>query len=293
MRRKKITKTLALLLASAMCLTACGSTKDPTPISAGSSEQDSQVSEETSQVPEKKNYWEMLDEVSDTSELPDWEGEKLEVGIWMANGTDAVVNPISESNVVLKEIERVTGIVFNADETFGNGGDSIDAKLPKLVAGKNFPTMVYGYNIGSQVNELYDNGYLYDLTEYYQNGSLDHLLYWAPLEEMDSYLYNTMKAKDGSYFLIPSMSAKNMTSYWDATGYYPEEYDPTYWNTYAATPKNAVGELTNYVIYVREDILKELYPDALSVADLKKIYMEEGTFTEEQIYDVELKKATL
>ena len=291
MRRKKITKTLALLLASAMCLTACGSTKVTTPTGTGTSEQDSQVSVETSQVPEKKNYWEMLDEVSDTSELPDWEGEKLEVSIWIANGTDAVINPISESNVVLKEIERVTGIVFNEEETFGNGGDSIDAKLPKLVASGNFPTMVSGYNIDEQMNELYDNGYLYDLTEYYQNGSLDHLTYWIPLEEMDGYIYNKMKAKDGSYFLIPSLATKNMTSYWDAAGYYPEEYDPTYWNTYAALPKCAVGEQTYYGIYVRDDILKKLYPDSHSVADLKKIYMEEGTFTEEQIYDVKLESA--
>ncbi|MBQ7927122.1 MAG: hypothetical protein IJ335_12690 [Lachnospiraceae bacterium] len=291
MRRKKITKTLALLLASAMCLTACGSTKVTTPTGTGTSEQDSQVSVETSQVPEKKNYWEMLDEVSDTSELPDWEGEKLEVSIWIGSGTDALIDPISESNVVLKEIERVTGIVFNEEETYGNGGDTIDAKMPKLIASGNLPTLVYGYNIGSQLNELYDNGYLYDLTEYYQNGSLDHLTYWYPLEEMDQILYKNLKAEDGSYFLIPGMTAKNAASYWDASGYYPEEYDPSYWNTYAASPLCAVGEKSFYSICVRDDILKKLYPDAYSAADLTKIYMEEGTFTEEQIYDVKLESA--
>ena len=288
MRRKKVTKTLALLLASAMCLTACGG---PTGSTSTTGAESSTSGSQTTEGTEAKKYWELLDEVSDTSELPDWEGEKLEVSFWIASGTDAVINPISESNVVLKEIERVTGIVFNADETFGNGGDTIDAKLPKLVAAKQFPTMVSGYNINSQLNELYDNGYLYDLTEYYQNGYLDHLTYWAPLEEMDSYLYNNLKANDGSYFLIPSLSTKNMVSYWDATGYYPEEFDPAYWNTYAQLPSNAVGEQTYYGIYVRDDILKELYPDALSVAELKKIYMEDGTFTEEQIYDVELNSA--
>ena len=292
MRRKKITKTIALLLASAMCLTACGSTDDSTKTNeVGSSAQVSQVSGESTDAPEKKNYWEMLDEVSDTSELPDWEGEKLEVSVWVASGTTAKINPISESNVVLKEIERVTGIVFNAEESFDNGGDSIDAKLPKLIASEDFPTLVSGYNIDAQMKQLYDNGYLYDLTEYYQNGSLDHLTYWVPLEEMDGYIYNTMKASDGSYFLIPDLATTNMSSYWDATGYYPEEYDPAYWNTYAKEPVSATGDYTWSSMYVREDILKALYPDALSTADIKKIYLEEGTYTEEQIFDVKLNSA--
>lgn len=292
MKRKELTKTIAMLLASCLCLSACGSAVDSgaskeSSVSTVSTQSTSGSVEEVG----TKNYWEMLDEVSDTSELPDWTGDKLEVSIWMAAGSDASFGEITDTNVVLKEIERVTGITFNPDECFGNGGDNIDAKLPKLVASNDFPTLVFGYDITSQLNELYDNGYLVNLTDYYQNGSLDHMLNWFPLEEMDNLIYGAMKAQNGEYFLLPYLTTNSAVGYWDAAGYIPEKYDSLYWNTYQVTPKDSVGQTTATAIYVREDILKALYPDALTTEEIKQIYVDEGSFTEEQIYDLNFKSA--
>lgn len=287
MKKKKIAKSMALLMATMMFVTGCGKTEvDNDQTSTGASE--STAASETTVEPVVKNYWEMLDEVSDTSELPDWTGDTLEVSIWVAGGNDYVFGSISDTNVTFKELERVTGIKFVVDDCYGNGGDSIDAKMPKIVASKEYPTIVWGWNVMSQMNTLYDNGLLADLTEYYENGDLDQLLKWAPLEEMEELLYSKMRAEDGSLFLLPAVS--NMTGYWDTTGYYPEGYDPTWWAS-LANPQDPSGLYTINGIWVRDDIIQALYPEAMSYQDIVDTYLEKGTFTEEQIYDLGLNSA--
>lgn len=286
MKNKKIKQLFALVMASVMCLSACGNNQTkPSTSTEGSATNSSASSGETVQEPEVKNYWDLLDEVSDSSELPDWTGEKLEVNVWVAGGTDAMFGTISDTNVVMKEIERVTGITFNVDECFGNGGDSVDAKLPKLVASKDFPTLIYGWNIDKVLNDLWENGYLADLTEYYMDGTLDHMLHWLPLEEFDQALYSSMRDDEGRYYKTPYGDVRN---YCLTAGYTPEEFDPVHYSTYGMTPVDQTNQYYSTALYVRDDILQAMYPDAHSTEELKKIYLENGSFTREQIYDVPL-----
>ena len=286
MKSKKIKRLFAAMLASAMCLTACANNETKSPVGDSEEQKDSSatVSEE-SQTSETKMYWEMLDEVSDTSELPDWTGEKLEINYWCAGGTDTMFGTVSETNVTLKEIERVTGVTFNVDDCFSNGGDNIDAKMPKVVASGDFPTIVYGWDIDKQLQALWENGYLADLTEYYENGYLNNVLEWLPIEEMDSLIYSRMRDENGSYYKIPDV---DVASYYQDTGYAPEAYDSVYYQTYSGIPSNEGNIIYNYAVYVRDDILQALYPDAYTTEDLQQIYVESGTFTEEQIYDLGL-----
>jgi len=287
--KKKISKTLALLLAIMMFATGCGNTANVSKESASdnTSETTSEAASETV-VEEVKNYWEMLDEVSDTSDLPDWTGDTLEISVWSAGGTETLFGDISDTNVTFKEFERVTGVKFSPYDCFGNEGDSIDAKLPKVVASKDYPTIIMGWNIDSQMNELYDNGLLADLTEYYENGDLDQLLYWAPLEEMDTLIYSNLRGQDGKLFQIPCIA--DMSGYWITTGYYPEEYDPTY-HASTKSAQDPSGAYSIQSIMIRDDILKALYPDAMSYDEMVAAYMANGNFTEEQIYDLGLNSA--
>lgn len=288
MRKKQWKQMLALLLAAA-CLTtaACGTEGDK-----GQEAPKGELSKETGE-PEGgtneggANYWELLDQVSDTSELPDWTGDTLEVTVWYAGGTDGILGGISDTNVTFKELERVTGVRFNVDDSFTNGGDNIDAVLPRLIAGKNFPTMIYGWDIPKQFRELYDNGYLADLTKYYENGDLDQMLYWMPLDAFESSVYRNAKTEEGNYYLLPAPS--NLVEFYDSAGYSPQEYDSQYYNLYGAIPLSPSGIHPIFAVYVRDDILKALYPDALTKADIDDIFMEHGSFTQEQIYDVPLK----
>lgn len=284
---KKRLRVLAALMAAAMCVTACGNEPASDMKTSVESDQtkESSVTSEADQQ-EMKNYWEMLDEVSDTSELPDWTGEKLEITVWDAAGTDAIFGKISEDNVTFKEIERVTGVVINAEDSFSNGGDSIDAKLPKLIASGEFPTLIKGYNISSQFHDLYENGYLADLTEYYENGSLDHLQHWLPVEELEELLYSKERAEDGSLFLIPSV---NPFPFHLAVGYSVPELNAEYYNTYGTRPTHEGGLRSSECLYIRDDVLKAVRPEALTAAEIEDIYMANGKFTEEEIFDLKLK----
>ena len=287
MKSRKMTRLLALLLAMVMCVSmaACGNEKpqdNQGDVAADVKPNTGENTEESS-----KNYWEMLDEVTDSSQLPDWTGEKLEINVWRAEGTDRVFGELSDTNVTFKEIERVTGIVINAEESFANGGETIDAKLPKLLATNDFPTMIIGYNIGEQMNELYENGYLYDLTEYYDNGTLDHLQYWLPVDQMEDQLYHELRAEDGSLFMLPVVV--NAHTMHQIAGYSVPEIDNEYFNIYGKAPQNKGEMASTTCLYVRDDVLQAVRPGAASAAELKAHYIENGTFSEDQIFDLGLK----
>lgn len=283
MRNKKLKQLFALGMAVTLCLTACGNGEKTPSSSEGKVET---ASTNGSEQPEEKMYWELLDEVSDTSELPDWTGEQMEINVWVAGGTDYLISEISKDDVVMKEITRVTGVSVNVDRCYGNGGDNIDAKLPRIIATKDYPTLVFGWDIDKQLKDLWENGYLADLTEYYMDGTLDHLLYWLPMEELDGILYTYMRDDEGAYYRIPSISGEK---YYQATGYAPIEYDQEYFNKYAAVPVGAGNINTYFAMYIRDDILEALYPDCYTIDELKEIYMKNGGYTADEIFDIGLK----
>ncbi len=271
-KTKTLIRVFAMLLAVLMFATACNQTPTgPT---------------ETEYQGEK--YWEMLNDVSDTSDLPSWEGETLEVSVWFAAGTSTLMGTIPETDVCFKEFERVTGVRFNVDESFDNGGNNIDAKLPMVIASKKLPTMIVGYDIQKQCKELWEEGFLADLTEYYEDGTLDQMLGYLPFDEAYEYVYKHCSDEDGNLYLLPNGGTANTMSIWGSIGYEHEDWDPVYWEAYGKSPTNYNNWNSNQAILVRDDILKALYPDCLTMKDIEQIYLENGTFTEEQIFDLGL-----
>ena len=273
-KTKNLVRVLALLLSVLMLATACGKPPENT----------------TGTEYQGVKYWEMLDEVSDTSDLPSWEGETLEVSVWYAAGTSTQIGSIPETDVCFKEFERVTGVRFNVEESFDNGGNNIDAKLPMVIASKDYPTMIIGYDILKQCNELWEEGYLADLTEYYEDGTLDQMLKYLPYDASYEYVYKHFADEDGNMFLLPNGGTANVMKVWGATEFTHEDWDPVYWETYGKSPTNYNDWNSNAAILVRDDILKALYPDSLTMREIEQIYLEKGTFTEEQIFDLGLEK---
>ena len=271
----KMTRILSMVLAVLMlagCLSACSD-------SLGSSGPSAYTG---------PKYWEMLDGVSDTSDLPSWEGEILEVSVWFAAASATVIGTIPETDVCFKEFERVTGVRFNVEKCFDNGGTNIDAKLPMVIASKDYPTLIMGYDIKKQCNELWEEGYLADLTKFYENGYLDQITKYMPYDEAYDYVYSNYADEDGNMFLLPNGGTSNTVSVWDAIGYTHEDYDPVYFATYGMSPTNYNGMNSNKAVLVRDDILQALFPGCLTMKDIENIYLENGTFTEEQIFDLGL-----
>lgn len=286
---KKATRATALALASVLCLGACG---QPANSSTGESQQTSTssvVETSTQQADAAKNYWEMLSEVSDTSELPDWEGDTLEITIWNASGTDAMTGAIPESDVVYKELERVTGVKINVEDSFGNGGNNIDAKLPMVIGTGNLPNIIMGYDIDKQLAELFENGYLADLSEYYENDTFEQLTDRVPLDVFGTYVYSQCKDEDGNYYLLPCNLEQNpLATIYLQTGFTPDIFNPEYYSTKANIPKTVTGKNGQHAFMVRDDILQALYPDALTYAEIQEKWVANGTFTEEEIYHVNI-----
>ena len=273
-KTKTLVRVFAVVLAALMLMTACV-----------------QPPEDTNETEyQGVKYWEMLDEVADTSDLPTWEGEILEVSVWYAAGTSTQIGSIPETDVCFKEFERVTGVRFNVEESFDNGGNNIDAKLPMVIASKDYPTMIIGYDILKQCNELWEEGYLADLTEYYEDGTLDQMLKYLPYDASYEYVYKHFADEDGNMFLLPNGGTANVMKVWGATEFTHEDWDPVYWETYGKSPTNYNDLNSNGAILVRDDILKALFPDCLTMRDIEQIYLEKGTFTEEQIFDLGLEK---
>lgn len=283
MKNKTVKKLLSFVLAAAMCLStvACGQKENPTP---SSSAQDNTAAS-GDEVAAKK-YWEMLDEVDDTSDLPDWDGEILEVTIWAAGGSESAIGEISDTNVTYKELERVTGIRFVEDGSINNMGSSLDAMIPRLVAAKTFPTVIQSWDSAQQLAELYENGYLVDLTPYYEAGYLDHVTYWIPQDKYENTVYSQYTTADGELYAIPY--ATNVINDYDNLGVEVAEYDTQYYLLNGMVANLSNGAPLGQCIHVREDILQALYPDSYTRAELEQIWIDNGAFTAEEIFDVPL-----
>ena len=296
MKKNKLAKMLSLMLVMGLGLSACGAKDADVQESSKSTQSSAEKSESeaSSEEPAKeKLYWEMLDEVSDTSDLPDWTGETLEINIWYAGGTTVHEDfwKVDENNLYWNEIERVTGIKVNWEECYDNGGNNIDAKLPMVIASGDLPTMIVGHGIQNQMEELFENGYLLDLTKYYEAGYLDQLTEkWYPMDLFDAQIYSQLRTENGEYYKIQYKydGVTEMFDLMDAAGYGVEEYDAEYYKQYATTPKMRSGMVNYNCIWVRDDIIKALYPDALTMDEIEELYMSGASFTEDQIYDLGL-----
>lgn len=227
-------------------------------------------------------FWDLLDTVSDSSELPDWTGEKVTLRLWYSHGTTWGTPPvISADDVVLKEIERVTGIVFDVDNSFDNNGVAISAKLPMLVASNDYPDLIYNGQ-SANMKELIDAGKLYDLTELFEEycGQFTTKL---PKDQFASF-YEANHLYDGRQYTLPS-GVSDGDFYTES----PETFEYLDWERYKANLLTVmtIGNINgNNGIFVRDDILTALYPDAHTMTELEQIFIENGTFTREEIYDL-------
>ena len=146
---KKV-RILALVLALVLCLGACtqpaaggDATQAPTSAPAGN---------DPTTAPEgPKMYWDMIDEVTESAELPDWEGKPLEITLWLAGGTQVTPGTDPTGTAVWEEVKRITGVSLNYNEVFNNGGNNITAKMPQVIASGDLPTVMTGYDILGEI----------------------------------------------------------------------------------------------------------------------------------------------
>lgn len=209
--------------------------------------------------------------VQDSSELPDWTGKQLSLKIWFDHGTGGTYAGARKykDDLITKEIARVTGVRIDLDNSFDNGGNSTGAvKMGMLAATNSWPDLIVN---GNELKSLVDNNKLYDLT--------DLLPKYAPnlMKKVPKTLNTVWEAPEvslnGKVYTIPTAIGESALPLLDAS------LDPSLF---------PIPHSMGY-IYVRDDILKQLYPQAKSMKEIEDLYMKNGKFTKEDILDVPLK----
>lgn len=215
---------------------------------------------------------EVGNEVEVIDDIPDWTGDKLNLVVWEAHGTQAAeIGKKATDDKFRSELTRVSGISLDEVNSFDNSGESGESKVAKIAATKNWPDVGFDVN-KSLINEFVKQDIIYDLTDAVEK--------WAPnymkMVNSDPKMreaYENMKVNGHLYqFLRTGTKALRYTEQ------DPEKYESVIW------------ELDNRGwIYVRDDILKKIYPNAKTQDEIEEIYMKNGKFTLDDISDVTIK----
>ncbi len=205
--------------------------------------------------------------VDDSSEMPDWDGKRFDLKLWYAQGTaSAKRSKTAENDVVSNEVYRITGVRFDEEESFDNGGESMDSRIAKIMASGDWPDIVCQPE-RAILEKMIEADMVYDLTELIPKycPNIVAAINAGGRERLKS------DRSDGRLYSIPVATNLKVTG---------QDIDP---NTLARV--RTPVDYHDYV-YVRDDVLRAIYPEAKTQDDIEKIYVENGKFTEEEVYDV-------
>ena len=251
-------KVLALVLALVVMATAligCGDNTVKTSV-GNFTDVDYKVNEEAAKF-------------EDSSDMPDWTGNQLELKMWYANGSYSVKkDKISTDDVVSPEWARVTGVKFS-EESFDNGGELMDSKISKIIAANDWPDILV-HPERAVLEKMIDADKVYDLTEL-----------------LPKYCPNIMKmieiGGEDPYFKSERQDGKIYQFQISPTIQYQKpDLDPQLLAR-VQTPTDPIG-----YVYVRDDILKMIYPEAKTQKEIEELYVKNGKFTKEEILDVSI-----
>ncbi len=259
--KKKVSLLLALVMAGSI-LAGC---KDGGKVSTGKNEE---------------NYKINFADYKDSEDIPDWTGNRIKVKVWQdANSPNAYERfKKSADDVVTPEYERITGVTYDYNESFDNSGNSFDAKIAQIIASGDYPGMVYRL---PELSELVAAEQLYDLAPYIEQYCPNIMKYFGPETKTYGKIWESQKEKYGGLYALSTKSGANSLRSMVSEGLY--DYSEEQLNNVLGAAKTAHG-----YFWVRDDVLKKLYPNAHTRDELKAIYEKNGKFTEEEIFDVPL-----
>ncbi len=225
-------------------------------------------------------YWDLLDEVADTSDLPTWTGKQLKLVEWLGHGSGSAARPVAGNDVVTPEIKRVTGVELDAENSFDNGGSSIDVKMSLLAAAQDWPDIINTTNT-QLVKDLVASGELYDLTDL-----------------LPEYCPDVMKLFDTAMF--PRINENITATVSDRIYFVPAEASREYagaklmkdpaFNAEQWSRIESPSPVTDWTrTWVRDDILKKMYPNAKTQDEIEALYLKNGGFSSEEIFDVPIR----
>ena len=265
--KKPLPLTIAVMMVIST-LAACGDATTPETTSTTSVNATATASSDAEVV--------TLDMAKDSSDLPDWAGKQLLLKVWQAHGTGAAKRVVSSDDVVTPEIKRVTGVELDKDNSFDNAGQDSNARLSILAASNDWPALVIN---GNSLDQLVKGDKLYDLTELipkYCPHIWENLTKAAPTTIKNGYNFT------GKLYTVGTTINENPDNLLKIM----PDLDLNKYN-FIASPTDTQGGLSN--LMVRDDILKLLYPTAKTQKEIEDIFVKNGKFTREEVYDVPIK----
>lgn len=209
-------------------------------------------------------------EIVVNNETPFTPQKDMEVSVWVTQGSDYVPPVTAKENLVgdwLKDKTKVS--IKNA---YGNGGGSWEATLARLIAGDNFPELVAcgGGQGPAHFAKLAEAEQIWELTP-------EVLQAYAPdvWEKVPQEMWERLKV-NGKIYGIPYSFPVD------------RRIDPDITDEELAAWGSAPASNIGTSLWIRDDILKMIYPDAMDYEELNAILDEKGAPIGDELYDVPL-----
>ena len=201
-------------------------------------------------------------------------GGDLDIEVWNTQGSDYTPLPEAKDNVVSAWLYEKTKV--NVVSQYGNDGGQWDTKLARLVAGDNMPHIVLcGAGQGpAHFKKLADANQLLEITDDMLNTYAPNLVKRIPQEYLDAFKVN------GKLYGIPFEL-------------YPDE------KSNPGISEEMQKKIVDYKIgadsdeqmalWIRDDILKKIYPEAKSWDELEKLAKEKNMPIADECFDIPIK----
>lgn len=200
---------------------------------------------------------------------------KLELTMWETQGTDYAKPTEATDDIVGKWLLDKTNVEIK--DIYGNGGGQWDTKLSKLIAGGNLPDIVHcGASQGpAHFAKLDELGEVWELTP-------ELLQKYAPnvWKRVPERLWDKMTI-NGKILGIPYYLNVDETTHPDAT---PEDIE--YIRNYTTTPYNDMMYVFTQCFWIRDDILRSVYPEAKSYDECVALLNEKGEPIGDELLDI-------
>lgn len=198
----------------------------------------------------------------------------LTLDIWETQGTDFIPNPYTKDNVLLQYVAQKTGVSIG--NLFGNGGSLWGPKLTTMVAGNTLPHIVDNRGGGqgpAQFAKLAEGNLIWELTP-------EMLEKYAPniWKRVPKNQWEAIKV-DGKIYGVPYSFPVDPAI--------DPNLDPMV-ASYFSWPKNDVT-VQYGTVWVRDDILKMVYPEAQTYDELMKLLNDKKLPIGDDLLDVPIK----
>lgn len=279
--RSKLMKTAAVLMSVGIMVSSaagCGEAAGQSNAGSSTAADSSSVSTGEAAAGSVEDLVALMQTAKDASDLPDWSGEAFKVRVWNGHGTGDANRNTATNDVVYSELKRIFGVEIDIDNCFDNGGQDLPSKLAVLAATNDWPEL--GQNVMNQ--DLVDSGKLYDLTDYLESYTPDMLkVYNAISPKSVEKGYNAT----GKLYSAGAAVGVDINQPEVAKSAFGQELNVDRYK-YIQMPDQRLG--VNTEVYVRDDILKLAYPSAKTQDEIESLYVKNGEFTREELYDVPL-----